>query len=106
MKDILRRLLEAEEAGRQAATRLEATGEDILRQARATSAAIVGQVRAEAAQRVQELERQAGDQIERGRQAVEQETSTTLERLRAQAAPRRPEAVAQGVAILLGERDA
>ena len=58
MKDILRRLLEAEEAGRQQAAELEAAGEELLRQAAAERDAAVTQIQLETARQVDELTRE------------------------------------------------
>lgn len=103
VKDILRQLLEAEEAGRRNAAALEAEGDELLHQAKAECDAIVGQIRQETGGRVDGLERDAQAQVEVERQAIIQKTSEVIEGLRAQAAARRSLAVDRVVALLLGE---
>ena len=103
VKDILRQLIEAEEAGRRDAAALEAEGEELIRQAKAECDAIVGRIRQETGRRVDELERSAQAHVEVERQAIIQKASETIEGLRAQAAARRSLAVDRAVALLIGE---
>jgi vacuolar-type H+-ATPase subunit H len=103
VKDILRQLLEAEEAGRRSAAALETEGEELIHEAKAECDAIVGQIRQETGGRVDELERSAQAQIEVERQAIIQKASEMIEGLRAQATARRSLAVDRVVALLLGE---
>ncbi|MBI3468472.1 MAG: hypothetical protein HY000_36180 [Planctomycetes bacterium] len=103
MREILRKLLEAEEAGRLAATRLEAAGDEILRRAQAQSQEIVQEARAETAQQIVRLQHDAQGQIELGRGSIAQEADAVIKRLREQAAKHQPEAVTRVVEILLGE---
>jgi vacuolar-type H+-ATPase subunit H len=103
MKEVLRQLLEAEEAGRQAAAQLEQTGEEILLHARAECEEIARQGRLDAASEIEGLRDRTRAQTEAGRQAIAQEADASIERLRCLAARQRAEAVARVVAILLGE---
>ena len=104
MKEILRHLLEAEEAGCRAAAELEARGEELLRRARAEAESIARNVRADAERQCEVLQRQSRIQAQQGCQAIMEETDAAIERLRAEAANRRPQAVAVSVAMLLGEQ--
>ena len=103
MKEILRQLLEAEEAGQRAAAELEASGEELLRKAKIEGDNAVQKVRSDTERRIEELKRQAGTQAQQGCLAVRQETDATIERLRGEAVRRRPQAIARVVAMLLGE---
>jgi vacuolar-type H+-ATPase subunit H len=103
MKEILRRLLEAEEAGRQEAAGLEAAGEELLRQAAAERDALVAQIQLETARQVDELTRETTVRDEDEREAIIRSAAEAVQRLRTEAASRRPAAIDRGVAILLGE---
>jgi hypothetical protein len=52
-----------------------------------------------------ELKQNAEREVEQGRRAVADGASETIERLKTLAAPRRPEAVKNVVAMLLGEEE-
>ena len=101
MKDILRRLLEAEETGRQAAASLEKAGEELLQHASAERAALVAQIRAETARQIDELTRETTADVQREREAIAHSAAETVERLRTEAASRRQAASDHAVAILL-----
>ena len=103
MKDILKQLLEAEEAGRQEAAGLEAAGEALLRQASAERDTLVTQIRAETARQIDELTRETAARVQREREAITERAAQTVVWLRAEAASRRQAAVDRTVAILLGE---
>jgi vacuolar-type H+-ATPase subunit H len=106
LKETLRQLLEAEEAGRQAAAGLEAAGDEIVRKARIEAERCAQAVRVSAEREIEELERQAQSGIDRDCKAIADETDATVERLKTQAAGRRAEAVKKVVAIPLGEEEA
>jgi F0F1-type ATP synthase membrane subunit b/b' len=106
MKEILRRLLEAEEAGRCAAAELQAAGDELVRRARSECEAIVNRARTNTAREIEELERRMQSEIEAGRQAIVNEAEQAARQLRAQAGQRRHEAVRRVVAMLLGEPNA
>lgn len=103
MKDILKRLLEAEEAGRQEAAGLEAAGEELLRQAAAERDALVTQIQLETARQVNELTREMTARIEDERETITRSAAEAVRRLRTEAANRRQTAIDRVVAIVLGE---
>ena len=103
MKDILRRLLEAEEAGRLEAAGLEAAGEELLRQAAGERDALVSQFQLETARQADELTREMTARIEDEREAISRHAAEALQRLRTEAATHRQAAIDRVVAILLGE---
>jgi vacuolar-type H+-ATPase subunit H len=103
MKDILRRLLEAEKAGRQEAAGLEAGGEELLRQAAAERDALVTQIQLETARQVDELTREMTARIEDEREVISRRAVEAVQRLRTEAASRRQAAIDRVVAIVLGE---
>ena len=106
LKETLRQLLEAEDAGRQAAAELEAAGDEIAHKARAEGEKCAQAIRLLAEREIAELERQVQTEIEEGCQAVAHETDATIERLKTQATGQRVEAVKKVVAMLLGEEEA
>lgn len=106
VKETLRHLLEAEEAGRREAARLEAAGDEIVRKARAEGEKYAQAIRLTVEREIAELQRQAQTEIEQGCQAIVHETDATIERLKTQAATQRSEAVKKVVAILLGDEEA
>ena len=103
MKEILRRLLQAEEAGRKAAAVLEERGEEFLCAAKAESEQIVRRIRSDAQTETEKLERQAQDETLHGRQAIAREADATIERMKSQTVKRRSEAVARIIKLLLDE---
>lgn len=103
MKHILKRLLEAEETGRQEAARLEAAGEELLRQAAAERDALVARIRTETAGQIDELRGEMTARVERERKVIAQGAAETVQRMQTEAASRRRAAVDHVVAILLGE---
>ncbi|MBI2481272.1 MAG: hypothetical protein HYV60_22320 [Planctomycetia bacterium] len=104
MKEILRHLLEAEELGCRAVAELEARGEELLRRATTESDSIIHNVRADTERQSGVLKRQSRTQAQQDCQAILQETDVTIERVRAEAIDRRPQAVERIVAMLLGEQ--
>ena len=104
VKHILKRLLEAEEAGRQEAAKLEAAGEELLRQAAAERDALVAQIGMETTRQVDELKGEMTARVEQERKVIAQRATETVQRLQAEAASRRRAAVDRAVAILLGEQ--
>ena len=103
MKDILRRLLEAEEAGRQEAAGLEAAGEELLRQAAAERDALVTRIQLETARQVDELTREMTARIEDEREVISRRAAEAVQRLGTEAVNRRQAAIDRVVAIVLGE---
>jgi hypothetical protein len=103
MKETLRHLLDAEQAGRQAASRLEEEAAKLLAQARTDSEMIERDVREATAHQIAALKQEAQAEVERGRQLIAQQSAATSERLRQQAEARRVEAVARVMGLLLGE---
>jgi vacuolar-type H+-ATPase subunit H len=106
LKETLRQLLEAEEAGRQAAAEQEAAGEEIVRTARAECERRGQAIRASAESKIAELEWKAQAEIDEGCHAIADETDAAIERLKRQAAGHRAVAVQKVVAMLLGEEEA
>lgn len=103
MKEVLRQLLEAEEAGRRTAAALEAEGEQLSSAARAESERIVHGRRAAAAQEIAELEGRVRADTARRAEDIARAGDAEVEKLREQAAARRQAAVPRVVAMLLGE---
>lgn len=103
MKEVLKRLLEAEEAGRKEAAALEAAGEQRLREARGNSEQIVRRIREDTERVIEQLNAQADEEAAEGTSAAEREAAATIEQWKRLADRRRREAVARVVEMLLAE---
>jgi DNA anti-recombination protein RmuC len=103
VKHILKRLLEAEETGRHEAARLEAAGEELLRQAAAERDALVARIRSETVRQIDELKAEITARVEQERKVIARGAAETVQRIQTEAAGRRQAAVDRVVAILLGE---
>ncbi len=103
MKEVLRRLLEAEQAGRQAATQLEDQAAELLRRAQQQSEQVRREAHTAMARQIEELRRRTQQEIEAAQQTIRRDTDAAIERLQARIAERRAQAVASVMALLLAE---
>jgi vacuolar-type H+-ATPase subunit H len=103
MKDILRRLLEAEEAGRREAAGLEAAGEALLRQAAVERDALVAEIESQTTREVDELTREMMARIADEREAINRRGTEAVQQLRTEAANQRLAAIDRVLGIVLGE---
>jgi vacuolar-type H+-ATPase subunit H len=103
MKDLLRRLIEAEESGRQDAARLEAEGDRLLQAARTECENRLRDARADLTRAARALEIEGRTQIELQCQEIARRADAEIARMQSDAQGRRGAIVAELVAILLGE---
>lgn len=103
MRNILRQLLDAEEAGRQTAKAKEATVRELLERARDQAERVAAESREQAAREIADCKLRGDKEVASRQTAIAVETDLELERVRAEAEQFRPQAVAAVVARLLDD---